>query len=145
MGHETITSPIISVPPVSLSSSFFICCVYFHCKMELSSKSLWLRIVCPNISHTSVSWILICLEHCTLKSKADGRSGGEGDKGNREIENRKHGIKWKQCTLLPVFLFIYLFIIVLYITVFPLSAPFSLCLPWSFLGRALAATREIGE
>lgn len=99
--------------PLSFSSSFFICCVYFHCKMELSSQSLWLRIVCPDISHTSVRLILICLERFTLKSKADGRSVGEGDEGNREIENRKHGIKWKQCTLVPVF-HIYIF----YITVF---------------------------
>lgn len=70
--------------------------------MELWSKSLWLRIVCPNVSHTSVSWILICLERRRLKSKADrGKKRGSGGGGGKESENRKHGKERKQCTLVP--------------------------------------------
>lgn len=49
--------------------------------MELWSKSLWLRIVCPNVSHTSVSWILIRPERSRLKSKSGGGKSKEVREG----------------------------------------------------------------
>ena len=70
--------------------------------MELWSKSLWLRIVCPNVSHTSVSWILICLERRRLKSKADRRrkrgSGGGGVKKAKigNMAKSENNVLWCQ-------------------------------------------------
>lgn len=75
-----------SQTPLHLPFSFPICGIHFFCLMELWSKSLWLHIVCLNVSHTSVSWILIRPERSRLKSKSGGgrrkgvgvRAGGEG-------------------------------------------------------------------
>lgn len=101
--------------------------------MELWSKSLWLRIVCPNVSHTSVSWILICLERCRLKSKADGGSSEEVEWGGvKESENRKHGKERKQCTLVPGSFFLPYITASLYLFL-------SLSLPSLFLSVSLEA------
>lgn len=74
--------------------------------MELWSKTLWLHIVCPNVSHTSAGWILMCLERRRLKSKTRSVEAarkcvcGVGWGGN-ESENRKHGKEWKIYTVVP--------------------------------------------
>lgn len=101
--------------------------------------------VCPNVSHTSAGWILICLERRGPKSKTGNAEAARKCvhvcvRGGNESENRKHGKERKICTVVPAPPPLPL----------PLSTSFSLfpflflCLPWSLSVRVLAATKGIG-